>query len=270
MPLYLYHYTTIDTLALILKTRKIRFSRLDSLDDLSECNSKEGKHVGRTIFVSCWTSDEKENIPLWKMYAGLDGIRLKLPVKWFNEYKIDGLRGKSKRLFRERLHMDIALPYSGPIAPDKLLDEKFAIMPNFSPNEFPFKVEYTNDTDKLLPRTIFKDGRSVTIGLEEIGKYKSTYWEFQKEYRYMLHIMPIKPPKADGASILDVFPTDLKSNEYPISEYSIEVSESALVNMDIVMGPKCSESKSLILSALLEKYAPTSTLSTSDLSGKIK
>lgn len=32
----LYHYTTIDTLALILKNRTIRFNRLDKVDDLEE------------------------------------------------------------------------------------------------------------------------------------------------------------------------------------------------------------------------------------------
>lgn len=267
---YLYHYTTIDTFALILKTKKIRFNRLDHVDDLSECESMDGKHAGRTIFVSCWTNDEKENIPLWKMYAGLDGVRIKLPVKWYKEYKLDGTRGKTERFFHEKLHMDITLPYSGPIKPIELINNKFAIMPNFSSSVFPLKVEYTNDDSKLLPRTIFKNGGEVTVGLEEIGKYKSTYWEFQKEYRYMLHIMPIRSPETYGASIHDVFPTDLNLSEYPISEYFIDISETALSNMEVVLGPKCTESKRLILSALLEKYAPNSSLGTSVLSGKIK
>lgn len=32
----IYHYTNIDTLALILKNRTIRFNRLDNVDDLEE------------------------------------------------------------------------------------------------------------------------------------------------------------------------------------------------------------------------------------------
>ena len=32
----IYHYTTIETLALILKNHTIRFSRLDKVDDIEE------------------------------------------------------------------------------------------------------------------------------------------------------------------------------------------------------------------------------------------
>lgn len=33
----IYHYTTIETLALIIKSKSIRFNRTDKVDDSDEC-----------------------------------------------------------------------------------------------------------------------------------------------------------------------------------------------------------------------------------------
>lgn len=52
----LYHYTSIETLALILKT--IRFSRLDRVDDPDEyAFSGDGVTPAHYCFVSCWTKN---------------------------------------------------------------------------------------------------------------------------------------------------------------------------------------------------------------------
>lgn len=45
-PEYLYHYTTVETLALILKNRTIRFRSLDQMDDLQECMAHDLKKSG--------------------------------------------------------------------------------------------------------------------------------------------------------------------------------------------------------------------------------
>lgn len=50
----IYHYTTIESLALILRNKTLLFNRLDCVDDLEEgsvCSS--GIYVGRYVFVSC-------------------------------------------------------------------------------------------------------------------------------------------------------------------------------------------------------------------------
>lgn len=52
----LYHYTSIETLALILKHKTIRFSRLDRVDDPDEYSFKEdGITPAHYCYVSCWT-----------------------------------------------------------------------------------------------------------------------------------------------------------------------------------------------------------------------
>ncbi len=63
----IHHYTNIESLAMILSTKKIRFNRLDRMDDLEEgCVEAQRIPLGKYTYVSCWTEDDEESIPLWK------------------------------------------------------------------------------------------------------------------------------------------------------------------------------------------------------------
>ncbi len=68
---YLSHHTTLENLAFILESKSIRFKPLDTMDDLQESKSKGIRNAGQFIFVSSWTDEESENIPMWNMYADL-------------------------------------------------------------------------------------------------------------------------------------------------------------------------------------------------------
>lgn len=84
VPEFLYHYTTIETLAYILSTKKIRFNALTHVDDMMEGKSKDFEHIGQYFLVSCWTNLEEENIPFWNMYSkDMKGVRIKLPSSLF-------------------------------------------------------------------------------------------------------------------------------------------------------------------------------------------
>ena len=74
----IHHYTSIESLAMILSTRKIRFNRLDRMDDLEEGRvAAQGVPLGKYTYVSCWTEEQEESIPLWNMYAGKEmGVRI--------------------------------------------------------------------------------------------------------------------------------------------------------------------------------------------------
>ena len=88
IPQYLYHYTSVETLALILQNRTIRFNSLDRMDDLQEKETKDIKNIGQFIYVSAWTSEEKESIPMWNMYSSLDaGVRIRLRTNPFFTYE---------------------------------------------------------------------------------------------------------------------------------------------------------------------------------------
>ena len=76
---WLYHYTNVETLALILSKKTIRFNALNHVDDLQENETADMKNLGQFCFVSCWTEDPEEQIPMWKMYGNMEsGVRIKL------------------------------------------------------------------------------------------------------------------------------------------------------------------------------------------------
>lgn len=49
---YLYHYTNIETLALILRNQTIRFNSLDKMDDLQEQQTADIKNIGQFCYIS--------------------------------------------------------------------------------------------------------------------------------------------------------------------------------------------------------------------------
>ena len=81
---YLFHYTSLENLALIWKNKTIRFRPLSTMDDLQESKTKDLKNIGDFIFVSCWTNETQESIPMWKMYGKMEtGVRIALPKNPF-------------------------------------------------------------------------------------------------------------------------------------------------------------------------------------------
>ena len=57
-PDYLYHYTSIETLALILANHTFRLTSLDQMDDLQEKEAFDLKNAGQFCYISSWTDDE--------------------------------------------------------------------------------------------------------------------------------------------------------------------------------------------------------------------
>ena len=85
---FLYHYTSIETLALILSNRTFRLNSLDQMDDLQEKETSDIKNIGQFCYISSWTDDETESIPMWKMYSSLDsGVRIKLKANPFKLFE---------------------------------------------------------------------------------------------------------------------------------------------------------------------------------------
>lgn len=83
-PKTLYHYTSIESLALILKNKTIRLNSLDKMDDLQENIARDVENMGRIVFVSSWTKKEKDCVSMWKMYSGFEsGVRIALPANPF-------------------------------------------------------------------------------------------------------------------------------------------------------------------------------------------
>jgi hypothetical protein len=243
----LYHYSSINNLALILESKKIRFKRLDLINDPNEGISKDFGSMAMYIFISCWTKNNEENFALWNMYTDkMRGIRIELPIPIFDNHTID--------------------EYSDYIISEKeyLNDDKGIFI--VSAENKPITVEYTDDEEKLFPCIL------TPIGLKtsSLGLAKRTIWKVEDEVRYRMDIIPYDPsvPKDHFPNAYEKFID--KRIPPSIEFYDVDMNISSFNKMKIIIGPKCLPGDSQIIEALVSKYNPTAEIVQSGLYGRIK
>jgi len=123
----IYHYTSIDTLKLILESRKFKFNNLNAVDDELESELFIKKSLAQLIFVSCWTTNPSENIPLWKMYASTRGVRIGLPdYPW---RKIDCKKWKAGTI---EVKYNPQEEYFSPFEINEIFGKRHIILPPFN------------------------------------------------------------------------------------------------------------------------------------------
>ena len=185
-----YHYTSIKTLGLILKNRKIRFTRFDLLDDRTEVEGLP-ELLKKRYFLSCWVHEERENIPQWAMYTS-EGVRIEFPEKWYKKHPIR-IAGTEKVM------------YNFPIPDDLHFKNMFLILPfeeYFNEEKGYTFVPPLNEEDGLLTKVIYsenyvklkencwsnsEDGNIINLVHEAAPiKFKDSYWSFQNEIRYYI------------------------------------------------------------------------------------
>lgn len=263
---YLYHYTSIEKLVLILKNKNICFNNLTNVDDLEEPETEDMGSLGKFCYVSCWTNDSKESIPLWNMYTEkMQGVRIKLPRFPFVEY----LYKKGEFYFTSdtKSYIDYR----------SLIEEnKACIVPGFPKL---IEVEYTDDESLLYlkVKTEMSDisVNKKTISIKNIGKYKRTNWAFQKEMRYKIFILPIS--MADLFRLKDEEPDKIQLKtenflnslnnkvEAPYTRYFLALKQDLINNIEILLGPKVTEVQEMIIKLIIEKYCPNAIVKKSKL-----
>ncbi|HNN14509.1 MAG TPA: DUF2971 domain-containing protein [Anaerolineales bacterium] len=250
IPSFLYHYTKIENLALILKNKTIMFSSLDTVNDLTEGETSDYGSLGHFVFVSCWTATSKEHIPMWNMYTpDMAGVRIKLPTDPFQRY------GKSfvpvKELFYQK---------------------EYSVQP--APLES-HRIIYTNDESLLKPKFAeIRSPKEATLNLNAVGRYKPKVWSFEKEWRYIFWILPKKLISFGNESDSDEkFFQAIKNfgkKQIPMKQYFLKIRDESFEQMQIVLGPKCSEGDKAIVKALIYSYNPKANFKSSELTGNIR
>lgn len=262
---YLYHYTSLETLALILANKSICFNNLLNVDDMEESETQDMGNFGRFLYVSCWTSEEQESIPLWNLYTpNMHGVRIKLPIFPFKKYSYK----KGELFFKEDVETYINM--------EKIYDEDKV---NIAANQpMLIEVDYTNEKDRLFPKVRKLssvdelerylnagdmkevEGVKVSYSFAELGKYKRMEWSFQKEWRYIFSIMPmgvkeLNPPTFQKHQEII---RRMEDKEYipPYSRMFLDIDDSALQNIEVLCGPKMSQAEKILVQALLNQYCP--------------
>lgn len=260
-PAVLYHYTSLETLALILRNRTIRFSRLDMVDDPQEQRSADSQNLGKMKLVSCWTSSDEESIPMWREYAGAEcGVRIQMKSYPFKQYSVS-----TESL--SKLSHDAVLN-----APGDSFDGLHMPLEDFWDRSYHFKemarsvemlheVQYTNDRSLLFPEVIRScENGWIEADLNALGVHKATAWSYQREWRYVLTAVPVGIAsiiKGDVEAVNRATEVILDRCDPEIpSFYDLVISDEAFASMKIVASPKMTPGNRVILDALVDKYAP--------------
>lgn len=271
----IYHYTTIDSLAMIMNSRSIKFNRLDKVDDMEERTEPKNVQLWQYMFVSCWTENAEESIPLWRMYSGnAHGVRIGLDADMFEDNVVGGSNVPSN------------IPHEGFLvgkipAQDLFRNDYFVLPISERKNKdggdtlFYCHVEYVDDVDEKT-----KDAFQLTmtdtthasscIAFGEIGKYKNKRWTFQEESRFRLVIFPFNPILCNPDDVSTIAVNTIRNGvPVPISEYFMKIKQEALNNIEITLHPNATVSDRVIVEALCAKYAQGAKIKPSELTDRI-
>lgn len=271
---YLYHYTNLDSLKCILANRTIRLNPLNKMDDLQEEKTSDLKNVGKFIFVSSWTSMEKESIPFWREYTdGESGVRIGLPKMPFSKHRTFNRDFDKTNLIRSSADSEKDNGFETFLNLADLIC-KNALSPEAWSGNILRKVEYTDDIEKLEPKICFQTLTSTNIDLGLLGTYKNTYWEYQNEWRYVMTFLPWSINDGVETAYVDfkllLFNILLGKAKPPFGYYDLNIDPYCFEKMEIIASPTMTEQNKIKLYDLLKQYNPTAILKDSELKGKIK
>jgi len=263
-PEFLYHYTTVESLALILKNRTIKFNPLTVLDDSQEEQIEDNTKYCKYVFISSWTSEKEESIPMWNMYASMEsGIRIKLPIYPFKNYMADN---KENDLVEDK-SLSTLIPIKQQINDSYYLT-------SYAQSNILHKINYTNNITKLVPKISEIKDNKISINLGKLGKHKNISWEFQKEWRYILIFSPMglkemqKNTEQLGNALHQRF-NDIKYS-LPFNYFFLPINTTAFNLMEITLSPKISDGNKIFVNLLKKEYNSKMIIHESELSSKIR
>lgn len=237
-PAYLFHYTTIDNLALILRNKTIRFSRLDKVNDPEEALTKHFPAAKFFIYTSCWSSQENELLSLWSIYSSdMKGVRLRLPInmfvgRQFPEYDTTGF---------PIIHIDSNIEI-------KRENSSYTALMNG-----PMPVQYSKNPLNENKCFTNKSNDVLDVDLLHLGLEKYDYWSFENEWRFRVIGMPF-----EGSWRTEDYDQFL---QFPLSEYvDIGLDKSVFSELVVQLGPRATWSSSIIVELLLREFAPGAKL----------
>ncbi|MHB9099860.1 MAG: DUF2971 domain-containing protein [Syntrophales bacterium] len=246
------------------------------MDDITESQRHSGVRFGSYFFVSCWTYDSEESIPQWHMYTDrMRGVRISLPVAPFQQKQLvppAGWKVESEGVLY------------APLSLEEQFGPNYFVVPMFmEPKHFGGPVEYCDDVEERYDRAIslkIENGHaSVKIGAPfDLVRLKTSEWSFQKEYRFALFALPSLPVPADGPGspeFYERFPSHVANaivnGIAPGIEYlDVDLAAQALREMEVTLGPLCSEGSKVVVRSLVNAYAPEATVRESRFTGNIR
>lgn len=247
VPDRLSHYTSIESLHKILKSKALRLKRLDLVDDVTESTNLEYEDFAKLCFTSSWTDAESDNLMLWNMYGDqMRGVKITLPKFPFKMDEKPAPTGSS-----------------GVVGYCPFEEHGITFYPDsFSTGStFLFEVEYDPSPGErmvIVEMKTTEKGRLATYRPENIGKYKHTDWKGQHEYRYRF-MFSTSDILWDSLSPADGYLVDgVKNLSIDRRHLDLKLDTEALRHLQIETGPKCSEEDDEVVRLLCKEYLPSS------------
>lgn len=257
----------LDSFAMFVKSKSLRFSRLDQMDDLYEAKPFNRLfNPLQYIFASCHTLDKSENIALWKMYSSLErGVRIELdthnlfaltlrphdtPVHNHERFDYYPKYLWTCLSFQDCCNTDFMLiPVNEKSKPNDRDNDLYIV---HKPIEYLQDLEsYRNQQTSMIIDRSDKQNSKISIELLKFGFQKLKYWEFQNESRFLIYTIPFCKNVDEINSLISKNP--------PLSTTYIyaPLSNTALTNMTVRLSPNASEATRFIVSSLLSTIGNT-------------
>ena len=278
IPAYLYQYTTMDSVLAILESKTIRFTRLDSLNDLNEGCCGEYAHLKKYVYISSWSADERESIPMWSLYGRKkdvldEGVRIKVPT---NLFTFDGDGNLADNLRLEKILggwnavVDVK---TKPIVLSPVLrtwqeiygdgDEFIARKQVVGPIRVNYMVnkEYIDKYSSTLRKEYL--GTRNAFFPDQIGYEKADAWSYENEYRFWMRYPYMRELRGDDEA--------LKGDIQYIEGDYIDVffNEKAIPEMEITLAPNFNPNMIESFKSNLEKLGFSKELQKSALDVRI-
>lgn len=268
----LYHYTNIDSLAMILKYKTLRLNSLDKMDDLEENTTADIKNAGMFTYVSSWTDLDVESIALWNQYTNHDtGVRIAMPIIPFKKYSIQDMHLDKTSMTILNEDKDIkSIIHLGKMFKSNYFTQVI------SGEDILHKVEYTDEENKINPQLVSIDSikGTISIALGKVGKCKRSAWEYQSEWRYIIQFLPgnILSVLNDGGIFFSQVCADIVNGvaKQPFPYYDLELDDNAISKMKITLSPTISPGNEILIKNTIHRYNPNALVVESKLKGKIR
>lgn len=244
----LYHYTSINSLAMILSTRKIRFSRLDQVNDFLDGKSKEVIDSQKMAFVSCFTSNSIESIPLWSLYTRFSGVRIGFDEDIFGSPSGDNVYGY------QYCEVDI-----GRGAKRSMYQIIGPISMSYAP------VGSGTHLCRIIEES--DSGIGYRYNTANIGNVKSSEWAFESEIRFKILSQNQSGSSTSRERISKHLSTLTIDNRLFID---VPFQDACLEKLDILLSPSMTSAEGVIVQSIIDKFAPNARVDKSQIKVRLK
>lgn len=247
LPSVLYQYTSVESLERILASHTLRFSRLDTVNDPEEATASDVPFASSSVFVSCWSGTEAEQIPMWSMYGhNFGGVRIRLPTNMF--------AGREESIIFEKggALLTVDSWYSiGRKPPAMVTTGRSIIGPN--------KVYYSDDPAFRNRKLVYRQGGTAHFYPYDLGMVKGTHWTYEQEWRFKIAALGFEAEFPDDEYFNEV---TLNLADYPVEAAAlfIPLDPSVFDELEVTLGPKVDRAAANRVERVLAAHATKATL----------